>query len=1239
MHLDEKTATRAAADVLSGGGEMGALMRSIDWSRTPVGPVASWPQSLRTALSILLETGFPMYIAWGPEFTQFYNDGYRPILGSTKHPAAMGISTRQTFVEIWDIIGPMFEGVMRGTPVSLNDFLLPLDRHGFTEECYFVFSYSPIREERGNVGGVLVTVTETTERVLGARRLQTLQELSAETQEARTPEAACQSATQVLAKNPADLPFVLLYLLSEDGRQARLASATGVESRGIPGAVDLSLGDSWSTVMAQLPGRVLMLPVARPGESRPAGMLLVATSPRLILDAKYRSFLDLVAGQIATAIARARSLEEAKARAEALAEIDRAKTAFFSNVSHEFRTPLTLLLGPTQEALAKANALPADDLQRWQLVHRSGQRLLKLVNTLLDFSRIEAGRVQASYEPTDLAVLTGDLASVFHSAIEAAGLRLRLDIQQLDEPVYVDREMWEKIALNLLSNALKFTFEGEIQVVLRRQGDRAVLQVRDTGTGIPAHELPLIFDRFHRVLGAPSRTHEGTGIGLALVKELAKLHGGEVAVESTVNVGTIFTVSVPFGTSHLPKERIAAARSLASTALGAEPFVAEALRWTGDPVSEGRALPHRDMPQGVAAAATSAAAAARDRVLIVDDNADMREYLQGLISARWRAETAADGQAALAAIRAKPPDLVLCDVMMPRLDGFGLLAAMRSEQATATIPVILISARAGEEAQVEGRKAGADDYLVKPFSAKELMARVESQLALAKLRKVDQRHRDELKRLFMGAPVFICLLRGPEHVFELANEAYLRLVRREVVGKRVREALPEVEGQGFFEKLDRVYTTGEPYVGNEAHVILRQSAAAPGKDTFLTFTYQPFHGLDGSIDGIAVFGFDVTETVLARRRTEALVEQAQLADRRKDEFLAMLGHELRNPLAPIATAVKLMELRGDERSKRERQVIERQVAHLSRLVDDLLDVTRIAQGKIQLSKHPVDIAEVAAKAVEMASPLFESKSHQLDIAVPRGVVFVDGDAMRLSQVVGNLLTNAARYTPERGNICLSAVREGQEVVVRVKDDGMGIAPEFLPRIFDLFVQGPRALDRREGGLGLGLALVKNLVTLHGGSVSACSQGPGRGSEFVVRLPALSDAPRLSARSTPEVARSGRARRVLVVDDNVDAAEILAETLLTLGHEVAIAHDGPQALSVQARFDADIGVLDLGLPVMDGYELASRMRRLAKKPLRLIALTGYGQDQDRERTSQAGFDAHLVKPVEVQQLNELISDLP
>jgi signal transduction histidine kinase len=1238
---------RPTEDFLAGAGELGTIIRSIDWRATALGGLGEWPQSLRTTMSICLNSRFPIAVYWGSEYLMLYNQSLVPMVGPKKHPQAFGQPASVVLAEIWGIIEPLLRHVREtGEATWSEDLMLPLARTGAPEESYFTFTYSPIRDESGGVGGVFCAVVETTDQVIEGRRLRLLNALS-DAARAQTTLDACAHAATEIARAPNDVPFALLYLRDDSGAatlagRANIAAGSALAPATIrPGEVapwpfEAVKNEPCFVAVEGSPAGArgaVILPLEHSGGGQRFGFLVAGLSPMLSQSASYLRFHKLLAASISSGIASAAAYQEERKRAEALAEIDRAKTAFFSNVSHEFRTPLTLLLGPTREALASAQALPPEDVQRWQLVERNAQRLLTLVNTLLEFSRIEAGRVEASYEPIDLAVLTADLASVFRSAIEAAGLRLQIQLESLAQPVYVDREMWEKIILNLLSNALKFTFEGEIAVVLRGRGDRAELQVTDTGTGIPADQLPRIFDRFHRVQGARSRTHEGTGIGLALVHELVKLHGGQVSVESSLGTGTTFTVSVPFGSSHLPKDRVAAHGTAMSTALVTHPIAVEAQRWTRDSASARSAgLPIPSAPPAGDTAFSDA------RVLIADDNADMRDYLERLLSQRWKVATAADGQAALESVLQDPPDLVLSDVMMPRLDGFGLLAALRSNAETAAIPVVLVSARAGEEAQVEGRRAGANDYLVKPFSAKELLARVESQLALGELRKTDQRHREELKRLFMGAPVFICLLRGPDHVFELANDAYVRLVGRQVVGKSVRAVLPELEEQGFIRLLDRVYQTGEPYTGSEVRVLFRRPGQATATESWVTFTYEAFRDFAGRIDGIAVFGSDVTEMVLARHRMEALAEQAQQADRRKDEFLAMLGHELRNPLAPIATAVKLMALRGDERSLRERQVIERQVAHLSRLVDDLLDVSRIAQGKIHLSTQLLDIAEIAAKAVEMASPLFEHKAHQLDIAVPRGALFVDGDPVRLAQVIGNLLTNAARYTQPRGNVRLSAAREGDDVVIRVQDDGIGIVPDMLPRIFDLFVQGPQAIDRREGGLGLGLAVVKNLVTLHGGSVSAHSRGSDCGSEFAVRLPLLRDS-QLGARSTPQKTRvTGRRRRILVVDDNVDAASLLAETLLTMGHEVAVAHDGAGALQMQGSFQAEIGVLDLGLPVMDGYELAVKLRHATPKQLRLIALSGYGQDQDRERSAQAGFDAHLVKPVDIDHLDEVIAKL-
>lgn len=392
------------------------------------------------------------------------------------------------------------------------------------------------------------------------------------------------------------------------------------------------------------------------------------------------------------------------------------------------------MLGPLEDLLSKAGEdLPSQAKEQIFLVHRNSLRLLKLVNTLLDFSRIEAGRIQASYEPTDLAAYTAELAGVFRSAVEKAGMRLNVDCPPLPEPIYVDREMWEKIMLNLLSNAFKFTFEGEIAVSQRWLGDRVEFDVKDTGTGIAPEEMPRLFERFHRIRGVRARTHEGTGIGLALVQELAKLHDGHVKAASIPGKGTTFTVSIPVGFAHLPQERIGAARTLASTTTGAAPFIEEVMKWLPEEAAAARDCPFAVENVQVPIIVTHPEE--RARVLLADDNADMRGYIRRLLSGYYNVEAVADGSAALAVARENPHDLVLTDVMMPGLDGFELLRELRSDPVLQTVPVILLSARAGEESRVEGLVAGADDYLIKPFSARELLAQVSANIEISSLRK------------------------------------------------------------------------------------------------------------------------------------------------------------------------------------------------------------------------------------------------------------------------------------------------------------------------------------------------------------------------------------------------------------------------------------------------------------------------------------------------------------------------
>ncbi|OBK52128.1 histidine kinase [Mycobacterium kubicae] len=763
--------------VFRAGQEIGRDLAAVDWASTPLGPVDDWPQSLRTAVNILLASRFPMWMGWGPELTFFCNDAYRRDTLGRKYPWALGRPASEVWAEIWPDVGPRVEHVLSTGEATWDEaLLLILERSGYPEESYHTFSYSPLRDEDGRVVGMLCVVSEDTARVIAQRRMAMLRDLGSDPSVVRTEREMLNFAADQLANNPYDLPFTATYLFGDDGH-AQLAGVSGIPP-GHPAAPETLTrdGDSiWplenaeqgQTQLVDLAGRAtdlpagawrkppvqaVVVPLLQQGGA-PVGFLVAGLNRYRPFDDGYRGFIELVAGHIAAGVVSARSYRAQQQRAEELAELDRAKTTFFSNISHEFRTPLTLILGPVDELRTKATGIDDRARQELELVHRNGLRLAKLVNTLLDFSRIQAGRMQALFEPVDVASLTAELASVFRSAIERAGLTFTVDCPPLDEPVYLDREMWEKVILNLLSNALKFTFEGSITVRVGREGAEAVVTVSDTGIGVPATEIPRLFERFHRVESSRARSTEGSGIGLALVRELVGLHGGTITAESMEGSGTAFTVRVPFGTAHLPADEIGSPQSArAVSGVIAQPYVQEALRW----------LPSGTTPADTGTTATMTAITPAEKVgerihvVVADDNADMREYLTNLLrTSGYEVTDVTDGSQALEVIRSQLPELVISDVMMPNLDGLQLLAALRNDPRTAALPVLLLSARAGQEASIEGLLAGADDYLVKPFAAAELLARVRANVELARLRGHQSRWRaalvDSLQEAF-----FVC---------------------------------------------------------------------------------------------------------------------------------------------------------------------------------------------------------------------------------------------------------------------------------------------------------------------------------------------------------------------------------------------------------------------------------------------------------------------------------------------------
>jgi len=480
------------------------------------------------------------------------------------------------------------------------------------------------------------------------------------------------------------------------------------------------------------------------------------------------------------------------------------------------------------------------------------------------------------------------------------------------------------------------------------------------------------------------------------------------------------------------------------------------------------------------------------------------------------------------------------------------------------------------------------------------------------------------RAMFDQAPGFICILQGPAHVFEYVNERYSELIgRRAVVGKPLREALPEIEEQGFLAILDEVYQTGNPHTGIATPVHLERG---PSELRYLDFVYQAIRDSQGAITGVLACGFDVTERVLAAQALE-------MSDRRKNEFLAMLAHELRNPLAPIQNAAEFLSRTppDDPRTPMLIGLIQRQVHHMTRLVDDLLDISRITQGRIELKLEALDLAAVVREAIEPAQHLFDAKKHAFSARLAAESVSVRADRARLVQCISNVLANAAKYTDPGGSISLSVRRLGDMAEVEVTDNGVGISAELLPHVFDVFVQADRSLDRSQGGLGLGLAIAQRLMNLQQGEITAASPGEGRGATFRLRLPAVET---VEEDQPAAVAEPARCQRILIVDDWVDSAESLALLLRLQGHDATTVNSGEEALSALQQHDFDVVLLDIGLPRMDGYEVARRIRAVPRT-LKLIAMTGYGQPQDRQRATASGFDAHLVKPIDMAMLENLL----
>jgi PAS domain S-box-containing protein len=1277
---------------LAGGGEMGGRMRAKDWSASPLGHPETWSQSVKTAVSICLNARVPIALWLGPELRLVYNDTYIPFLGETKHPAMLGAPGREAWGEIWAAIEPMHDEVAAGRATSVEDVQLFFARRLPREEVYVSWGYSPILAADGaTIEGTFDACTETTAKVVGKRRLATLRDLGARSTEQRSAEVACRDAAEVLRANPLDIPFAAIYLLDEEGMSARRVAGTRLDNGSTvfpeshpvihgslvsePWPLSRVAETSRCCQISDLPGTVgifpagpwpdpvetaFVLPLAAQTQPRPAGFLIAGVSPRRILDPDYYTFLDLVAGHIATSIADARAFEAERKRAEALAEIDRAKTTFFSNVSHEFRTPLTLMMNPIEEILAEPPfRLVSEHRSLLHVAHRNSLRLLRLVNTLLDFSRVEAGRIQSNYEPVDLATLTADLASNFRSACERGGLALDVRCPSLGQPVYVDREMWEKVVLNLISNAFKFTLDGWIEVAVHADGADAVLVVKDSGVGIPEAELPRVFERFHRVEGQRGRTHEGTGIGLALVQELVRLHRGEIRVESKAGHGTTFIVTVPFGRDHLPADRVQGSRPLASTAIGADAFVEEALRWL--PSAQASGISETMVDDLGSQTDVVPADAQRSRVLIVDDNADMREHLSRVLAKWWDVEAANDGLAALEAARQNTPDLVLADVMMPRLDGIGLLSALRSDPDLADIPVILLSARAGEEARIEGLNVGADDYLVKPFSARELVARVRSHLSMSRrLRESEARLQaavdlvklgryawnpqtnelqwdDTLRAMWglpAGAPVDNDVWRSCVHPDDLARvEAAI-------------QRCADPRGDGVYDIEYRVIGKTD---GVERWIAMR------GQTGFKNGMPVAFYGVALDVTDRKRIEKSLERRVEARtgeleeanRQLRSQIEQREFAEAEVQQLQRLdaigqitsgVAHDFNNLLSVVLTNARLL-------SRNLRNISDQEGAELIRtaaergvnLTKQLLAFSR----KQRLEPQEVNLN---SKIVGMSDLLKATLGGtvQLRTALPADLWPALVDPTQIEMVILNLAINARDAMPSGGILTLETCNAiidsaaggpegpvpGQYVGLTVKDIGVGIPDDVLSHVFEPFFT-----TKQPGkNSGLGLAQVFGFAKQSGGGIGIETR-VGKGTSVKVFLPRAERVPGDHDQGSINSPDSTKATaKILVVDDDAAVLKTTLRVLDALGYSPVPAASGGEALQLLGS-DSEIELIlaDFAMPEMSGFEFAKTIQ--ATRPvLPVILVTGYGS---REVLEGFGEDRILQKPYTEDELIQKI----
>jgi PAS domain S-box-containing protein len=1354
------------ADCLAGGGEMGALMRAMDWSATPVGLVTDWPDALRFAVRLCLNSRLPAALWWGRDHqTLFYNDAFQTLMGGTERGRCLGSSSRDLRRDLGDDFGTMIDRILAsGEADCAEDRLLIIDRNLPREEVYFTFSYSPITGEAGEVGGVFCSCAETTGRVIAQRRLRALRDLGASLADTETAAEACTSVVKVLAGNWRDVAFCSIYLIDDDDGTAKLAAASGVEvatdlARPL---IDLIRFDHiWPLAelgracrlevvrdLAGQPGRpqgchrpepaeaALVLPIAVPGRKQVAGIMIAGLSPQCVVDDDYRDFLSLAAGQVAAAVASKSASGHARRSRVCHEELLRSESAAvgeFGDESREVSSPPAT----SADGLEPIERLEFLRHEAELALRESELRFMRFMGNLPGLAWIKdldgryvyvndaaenafRTRREDLYGRTDNDVFPAEVAAQFRENDRRA-LASETGIQTIETLEHADGlhyslvskfviRGWDDEAALIGGMAVDIT-----ELIRARESTReSEERFRRLAEGIPHLVYVVTADRTVEYLN--QRWRDFTGLSDA----------DDASLKEAVHPEDYSLMN--------ERWRDAAARGLPFEAeirikRAADGmyrwFLARALPISGPQGAVGKWIgTSTDIDDQKRAEQVEHVLAEAGRLLSAsfDAPSTLANFCNLIVPilADWCAVDLVtdDGEVWYREVAHTDPAKVELAREYRRLyparpdDRVGLMRVFRTGKpeffANVSDEHLVMGARDHEELRrlrelglrsvmivplvACGRSLGALTMVLAESSrrygeadlrlALELGSRAALAVENARLFAEAQdavRRREEALKLHCDMEKQLTLLVEASGSLSASldicsvSNAILALSRRLVAADAYAvwhyERSTGRWGIAFssglsdeYQKATIVVSDHSPFMPEEPIIadnianspILEGRTEAYEREGIKALLVVPLTVRGASYGTIAFYyrgehRFTEVEvrvaTALSNLSAAAigsaqLYEELRTNNRRKDEFLAMLAHELRNPLAAIDTAVSLLGVAdpGHDHDHTEWgiDVISRHVKHLTRLLDDLLDVSRITRGMIQLRTKKIDAYAVLLGAIESVRPMITERQHRLATSFGMDLI-LEADPTRLEQIAANLLSNAAKYTQCGGQIWLTARREQDEIVVVVRDNGVGISAEQLPGVFELFVQGDRSLARSLGGLGIGLTLVQKLTELHGGTVMARSEGPGKGSEFTVRLPAAKAALAEHSRPRPRVGLTAkRPARVLVVDDNEDLARGMARLLEIRGHHVQIAYDGPSGLDKAREWRPEFVLLDIGLPGIDGFQVASLLRQDEDtKCAVIIAVSGYGQEEDRNRSRQAGFDHHLVKPIDSAELLKLL----